>query len=126
LGRAGCSHEIGRLIWSLVMPGLPPSPKLRRTSGRARRSLGVDGSRGIHVPDAWQQEKDLDGLDRPVITKKQPCPSMRIRGKFTGSYPFCSNFQHRIRELALPVLLILGKKTGVRGGIVKARMAAID
>jgi hypothetical protein len=51
---------------------------------------------------------------------------MRIRRKFTGSYPFCSNFQHRIRELALPVLLILGNKTGVRGGIVKARMAATD
>src|SRR5260370_7510851 len=51
---------------------------------------------------------------------------MRLGGKFTGSYPFCSNFQQQIRELALPVLLILGKKTGVRGGIVKARMAAID
>src|SRR5712675_768105 len=51
---------------------------------------------------------------------------MRLGGKFTGSYPFCSNFQHQIRELALPVLLILGNKTGVRGGIVKARMAAID
>src|SRR5258708_33273672 len=50
---------------------------------------------------------------------------MRLGGKFTGSYPFCSNFQHQIRELALPVLLILGNKAGVRGGIVKAGVAAI-
>src|SRR6478736_2268245 len=44
---------------------------------------------------------------------------MRLGGKFTGSYPFCSNFQHQIRELALPVLLILGKKTGVEVGLSK-------
>jgi hypothetical protein len=60
------------------------------------------------------------------VARKTHALGMRLGGKFTGSYPFCSNFQHQIRELALPVLLIFGKKTGVRGGIVKARMAAID
>src|SRR6266516_3906943 len=39
--------------------------------------------------------------------------------KFTGSYPFCSNFQHWIRGLALPVPLILGKKTGFEVGLSK-------
>src|SRR6266404_6629911 len=44
---------------------------------------------------------------------------MKLRGKFTGPYPFCSNFQHRIRELALPVLLILGRRRGFEVGLSK-------
>jgi methyl-accepting chemotaxis protein len=39
--------------------------------------------------------------------------------KFTASYPFCSNCQHRTREFALPALLVLRKKTGVQVGLSK-------
>src|ERR1700682_6131836 len=60
----------------------------------------------------------MPGLSPAVTSDTHPLRA-RIRRKSTGFYPFCSNFQHRLRELALPVLLILEKKAGVRGGIVR-------
>src|SRR6266404_7648052 len=97
---------------------------------QASEQLGSLRYRGFHSrtrPDAVHEVGRL--ICRLVMAGTSPAMTsalgMRIRGKFTGSYPFCSNFQRQIRELALPVLLIL-EKTGVRGGIVKARMAAID
>ena len=60
----------------------------------------------------------MPGLSPAVTSDTHPLRA-RIWRKFTGFYPFCSNFQHRLRELALPVLLILEKKAGVRGGIVR-------
>jgi hypothetical protein len=60
----------------------------------------------IHVSTPSRKEKDVDGRE------DTPRVGMAIRRKFTGSYAFCSNFQHRIRKLALPVVLILGKQDG--------------
>src|SRR5258705_13184389 len=92
------------------MPGT--SPGMRSLQQGAQFSWAATARQARQERRTWREETHALG--------------MRLGGKFTGSYPFCSNLQHQIPELARPVLLIPGNKTGVRGGIAKARMGAID
>jgi hypothetical protein len=76
-------------------------------------SIVVPGNAGP-IPRAipFPAEPDTAHQSGADLLETRSALGIRIRRKFTGSYRFCSNFQHRIRELELPVLLILGKKDG--------------
>src|ERR1700677_4243420 len=62
--------------------------------------------------------------ERPHFVHCKAIPTSAVW--FTAFYPFSFTFLLRTREFALPILLISKNRTGVRGGIVEARAAAID
>src|SRR5260370_36571630 len=101
-------------------PATPTAFLRRRTSAakRLRRALQRRSVRSFSEGG----EPGHDGNNVSISKSSRP----RISRKCTRPYPFCPSFQHRIRERAFPVFVVFWKKTGVRGGIAKTRVAEID